>query len=527
MSSSQKVWDVAVIGGGITGAAVARDAALRGFSTALFEKGDYGSGTSAKTTRLIHGGLRYLEYADFALVRESLRERDLLMRQAGHLLRPLPILLPSYRGGRRGLALVGAGMFLYDLLSPGKSTPHCTVTGRAKTLSLAPSLDPGGLRGAGLFYDCQMPVPERFVLENIAAARRAGAVCRNYCAVTRVAETPEGFRLDLRDETGVAASAAARVVVNAAGPWADRVGSLYRPDLSRKVYATKGAHLVLAERCGHGVFTEAADGRLVFTLPMGVLTLVGATDTVYDGTPEEARADEGDIAHLLETLGRRRTRRAARAEVLWTYAGVRPLIHSPSRGSESALTRRHALHREGPGGRFLTIVGGKFTIFRQMAEDTVDAVCAALGEKRPCPTRKISLCGESGCDAGRAPPSVPPEAWRHLASLYGPRAGEVLAAAGGRSNLLAPLVPGRPDLGVEVAHAVSAEDARHIGDVLLRRLRTSIDRDRGLAALDRVAALMAEPLGWGGARIAEEKARFLREAELASRPPSPGRDRAP
>jgi glycerol-3-phosphate dehydrogenase len=530
LEPSRAAFDLAVIGGGITGAGVARDAALRGLSCLLLEKNDFSAGTSAKTTRLIHGGLRYLERGDLQLVAESLRERETLLRMAPHLIRPIPILLPVYAGDRRPLWKIRAGLTLYDLLSLGKGTPHYGVLGRREALRKSPGLNPDKLLGAGLFYDYQILLPERLVLENIFSAREHGAYCLNYHEVLAISEEDGGFGLQVRDrQTGSEHRFTARVVVNAAGPWADQVGARYRSDLAPKVRATKGAHVVVDADLDHAVFTASPrDERLFFSLPLEGLTLVGTTDTFWEGTPDGAAPDADDVDYLLEGLQKLLPgRRFQGSDVLWAYAGLRPLALTGKKASPSSLSRRHVLHREGPEGRFLTIVGGKYTTFRKMAEEAVDAACRALAFPVPGSTERVPLFGggladavifrENVCECTQKIPNLPREVVDHLVSLYGRRCCDVIDVGLERPEWREILAPGYRDYRAQVAYAVRREDAHHLDDVLLRRLRTGVSLDLGLSAAPEVARIMADELGWDeGTRRAElERFREILQREMA------------
>ncbi len=527
LEPSRTSFDLAVIGGGITGAGVARDAALRGLSCLLLEQGDFSAGTSAKTTRLVHGGLRYLESGDLHLVAESLRERELLLRMAPHLIHPIPILLPVYAGDRRPLWKIRAGLWLYDLLSMGKGTPHYRVLGRREALRKSPHLDPADLRGAGLFYDYQILFPERLVLENVFSAREHGAYCLNYHEVTRIADQGDLFLLEVQDHlSGSRHRFTSRVVVNAAGPWADRIGALYRPDLAPKVRATKGVHVVVDADLDHAVFTAAPrDERLFFSLPLEGMTLVGTTDTFWEGDPEAAVPDPEDVEYLLEGLQKLLPGRRFTAEdVLWGYAGLRPLALTARRGAPSTLTRRHVLHREGPGGRLLTMVGGKYTTFRKMAEEAVDAACQALGCTTPGSTERVPLFGgglkdtiifrENMCECTQRIPDLPRQAVDHLVSLYGRRCCDVIDVVIENPRWREPIGEGYRDFRAQVAYAVRREDAHHLDDVLLRRLRSGVSLDLGASAVATVARIMAEELGWDAPT---ERAEVERYQELLRR----------
>jgi glycerol-3-phosphate dehydrogenase len=521
LEPTQTTFDIAVIGGGITGAGVARDAVLRGLSCLLVEKGDFSAGTSSKTTRLIHGGLRYLERGELHLVVESLQERELLLRMAPHLVHPIPILLPVYDGDARKRWKIRLGLGLYDVFSLGKGTPHYAVLGPRTALRTAPFLSATGLKGAGLFYDYQISFPERLVLENIFSAREHGAHCMNYREVVRIEESGEAFRLEVRDTLGGGTfHYAARVVVNAGGPWADRICSRYRPDLRRKVRTTKGAHIVVDADLDHAVFTSSPrDQRLFFSLPLEDLTLVGTTDDDWEGNPDDVQPDQADVEYLLDGLRKLLPgRNFLRDDVLWSYAGLRPLAIQKNRRDPSSVSRRHVLHREGPKGRFLTIVGGKYTIFRKMAEEVMDAACRALKHRVAGTTDRVFLFGgglrdrvifrESLCESTQKIPNLSREAVEHLVSLYGRRASDVINLGIEDREWLGPVAPGYQDLRAQVIYAVRMEDAHHADDVILRRLRMGLAPDRGLSGAEAVARLMAAELSWDPGTLRQELEAF-------------------
>lgn len=511
MAGEDRPFDVVVVGGGITGAAVVRDAALRGLSAALYEKGDFASGTTSKTSRLIHGGLRYLEGFHVGLVSESLRERDWLAARLPHLLRPVPILIPVYRGDRRGMTLIGIGMRLYDLLARRKTTPRYGTVSAAEAARRVPGLRTEGLAGGAVFYDYQVLVPERLVVENLLSAAAPGrgcpgAVVRNHAAVAEIAwrdaagapgEGPCVLRV--RDgRTGRLETVSCGAVINATGPWADRTRRLAGLD-GALLYPTKGAHLVLPGAIDHALFVAAADDRMFFILPFDGRLLVGTTDTAFADDPDGVCATPEDVAYLLS--GARRVLPDSpllREAPLYTYAGVRPLLQGKG-PTESHLPRKHGVFREGPGGRFVTVAGGKMTTFRQMAADAVDAACDALGRKRACVSADAPFPGEIGggeegteafvrdlAAARRAPAAL----CRHLVSLYGRRAGRVLEIAGGGPELARPLSPGSLDIAAQAVLAAREEWAASPEDAIVRRMHLGITADRGASALPAVARLL-------------------------------------
>jgi glycerol-3-phosphate dehydrogenase len=493
--------DLAVIGGGITGAAVARDASLRGLSVVLFEKGDFSSGTTSKSSRLIHGGLRYLEGFQFRLVYESLRERDWLSSRLPHLIRPVPILIPVYRGGRRGMGKVWIGMRLYDFLARGKETPRYGTLPAKEVARRVPGIRREGLSGGALFYDYQLPVPERLVVENLLSASGAGARVQNRTQVEAIGFEAGAFRLRLRDLlTGAREEAAAAAVVNATGPWADRTRRLFGLH-GEILYPTKGAHLVFPGIFPHALFAASPkDDRMFYIFPLAGSLLVGTTDMAYPGDPDAAETTDEDVDYLRESAEEFLPGSSLlRSTPSFSYAGVRPLLRGKG-ATESHLPRKHGVFREGPGGRFLTVAGGKMTTFRKMAEDVVDAACAALGRKGPCTSREAPFPGEIGGGKETAEAfarslsgryNATPDLCRHLVSLYGRRAERVLEIAEESPALARPLSPHSPDIAAQVVLASREEWARTPQDAILRRMHLGITKNRGREAIPAVERLLA------------------------------------
>src|SRR5215211_123257 len=314
-------FDVIVIGAGINGAGIARDAAMRGLTVLLIDKSDIGSGTTSASTRLIHGGLRYLEHFEFGLVRESLRERETLLKIAPHLVRPLPITIPIYKQSKRGRATVRAGMIAYDLLSVGKSLPRHRMLSRGETLKQSPGLNPDGLLGSALYFDAQVEFAERLVLENVLSTREHGAEVYTYAPVTNL--TPSGIEFVCE---GKKRSAQASVIINASGPWVDYL----LDDAPKLIGGTKGSHIVIAPFSGapaNAIYLEAeSDKRPFFIIPWNGNYLIGTTDVRFDNDPDEARSEPWEIDYLLAETNRAFPEaRLRREQVLYTYSGVRPL----------------------------------------------------------------------------------------------------------------------------------------------------------------------------------------------------------
>lgn len=493
-------WDLVVVGGGATGCGVALDAAARGLRVALIERHDLAEGTSSRSSKLLHGGLRYLEQLEFGLVREALRERKLLVtRLAPHLVRVTGFLLPLTRWWER--AYLGAGVALYDVMSglrPGVPR-HRHLTRRALRTA-APDLAPAGLRGGLRYADVQVD-DARLVLELARTAAREGAAVLPGIELESAERTADGFRLRVRDdETGERFGVTAAAVVNAAGvasPEVDR--RLGAPD-PVEVRASKGVHIVVpraAIRSEHAWIVRTSRSVL-FLLPWGRHWIVGTTDTPFDGDLVRPRATAEDVRELLAELDRVLPEPIDPGSIVSAYAGLRPLVADPRTTDTAAVSRRHLLRRVQP--RHVTIVGGKLTTYRTMARDAVDAVVAELGRgARRCPTARLPLVG--------AQRRAPVDAWERR---YGARADEVREIAREVAGTAGDLADAPGWSGAEIIHAVRFEGARHLEDVLARRTRiTMTTPDRGRAAAGAVARLMAAELGWSRARRDREVARFL------------------
>ncbi|HYE90598.1 MAG TPA: FAD-dependent oxidoreductase, partial [Terriglobales bacterium] len=389
--------DVVVIGGGMAGAGVARDLALRGVDVAVVEKNDFAYGTTSRSSKLIHGGLRYLELFDFGLVRESLRERERLQRLAPHVVRPLPFLVPIFRDSSRRLIEVRIGMKLYDWLTPGRDRERYRVLSAIDTLSLEPRLRAHDLKGAGYYFDDLLVFPERLCLENMLSAVRHGARAYNYAEVEDVLRdaggAPAGVRVrDLLSNR--TATLRARVVVNATGPWVDglreRAGITERG--RRIVRTTKGIHCLLPRLTDRAIYHATGDDRMIFIIPWREFSLVGTTDTDFDGDLDRLHATADEVTYLLgEVRQALPDPRVTPGQVAYTYAGVRPLSFEEGRRA-SDVSRAHKVIAEA-GGRFLSITGTKLTCFRSLAEEVGDAVVRTLGRKVPGRTRGLTLDG--------------------------------------------------------------------------------------------------------------------------------------
>jgi glycerol-3-phosphate dehydrogenase len=511
------IYDLIVVGGGITGAGVARDAALRGLSCLLLEKGDFASGVTSKSTRLIHGGLRYLANFEVDLVAESLRERAILRQQAPYLIHPLPILIPIYKEDPHGRAIMSIGIHLYDLLSHEKDVPHYFTSNREKTLGFEPRLNRDGLTGSALFYDHQIMMPERLVMENSISARKAGAVLLSYHCVEKIVEQGN-ITVTARDVlSGGVRTFHAKVLVNASGPWIDTVRQAGDINEKKIIHPTKGIHLVLPKLTEQALFVTSRDGRMFFIIPLGAYSLIGTTDTEYRGDLDEVYAQKDEVDYLLTESKRILPgMNLAKESILYTYAGIRPLAFSGT--SESKISRKHRVIKEGRSGRIITIAGGKLTTYRNMAKDTVNAVCKALGRAAECVTDQQPLPGglpvsyeeymREALPELSSRYAMAPETVRHLISFYGARAEEVLELARKEPSLRAPISPDSRDVYAQVLLGVREEGAKTLSDIILRRMHLGISAGRGDQQAEKIAALAGKELGWSDDEIKHRVEQF-------------------
>jgi glycerol-3-phosphate dehydrogenase len=518
--------DVLVIGGGITGAGIARDAALRGFRTAVVDKGDLAGGTSSLSSRLIHGGIRYLEQRQFRLVFEASRERRVLLGIAPHLVRPLPFLFPVYRGARVPAWKLRAGMWLYDALAAFRNVKRHRWLSRKATQRLEPGLRDKELRGAALYYDAQTD-DARLAIATMRSAAQAGALVANYAEVTALLK-PDGRArgATVHDAlTGRSSTVRALVVVNATGPWVDRVRRLDEPRAEPLLRLTKGAHIVVPRhRIGHThavTLMSPIDGRVMFVVPWGDLSYVGTTDTDEDASPDEVRATAADVVYLLRSANAFFPQaRLSPRDVVATWAGLRPLLRPARAVAPSEASREHRVVESASG--LLTIAGGKLTTYRVMAQDVVDRVASQLhaldGRPRAArpPTDRLPLPGGETADLeGLVKVALERGASeataRHLVSAYGSESAAVLNLVDRDRALGGRIIAGRPELWAEVIHAVERELAVRLADVLVRRLHLFYAAsDQAVPATSAVADRLAEALQWDGARRAEEVADYLR-----------------
>jgi glycerol-3-phosphate dehydrogenase len=494
-------YDLLVIGGGINGLGVAADAAQRGLKTLIVEKGDWGGGTTSASSRLIHGGLRYLQYGEIDLVRESLRERGILTRQRPHLIHPISLLIPTYRGQPMPRWMIGIGLFLYDVLARDPLFPRPAILPVARTREREPALSTDGLTGGYLYPDAQVEFPERVCVELFQDTLRHGGEARSHTRV--VSLTQHGDRVTgaiLRDElTGEEAEVAAELTINAAGPWLDVVNRTLKQPPPRMIGGTWGTHLILPMRPegprGPIYATAKKDGRPFFLLPWDNRLLVGTTDVKFTGDdPDTLQMEAWEVEYLLaETNHLFPGASYTESDVQATTVGVRPL---PASGKNAgAITRRHFLvdHAQKHGIHGLaSIVGGKLTTYRSLAEEVVDWVYRASGRSpRECLTARLGEpvtreTMEKGVRNQLTGLRLNPNHAPRLVALYGHQALGLLDRIQRDPSLGEPLGPNTPELTVQVVHAVQEEGARTVEDIVLRRLMLLPPTPEAVAGVERV-----------------------------------------
>lgn len=533
--------DLLVIGGGITGCGIARDAARRGIRTALLEAVDFGSGTSGRSTRLVHGGLRYLEHGWLRLVFEASRERRVLLRIAPHLVRPMAFLFPIHAGGRLSRGRLAAGLWLYDLLAAFRNVRvHRTLSRRA-VRKAEPQLRSKDLLGGAVYYDACCD-DARLVLANARAARRDGAMVASYTAVRSFEKAAGQLRGVVVEDTidGRRFAVRAHVTVNATGPWSDAIRQLDEPGVAPMLRPTKGVHLAVPRarlgNAGAVTMTSPLDGRVMFVLPWGEVTVVGTTDTDYDGDPGSVAPTPDDITYLLRSANALfPDARLAPADVVAVWAGLRPLLRDGGATPTAAVPREHRIVESGSG--LVTITGGKLTTYRSMAAELVDLVSLKLHRldgrtiAPRAPTAVEPLPGGEVADLELLVRELVKErlsedAARHLVDRYGTEAMAVANLAFRDSPLAEPLASGVPVLRAEVVHQARREMALSVSDVMMRR--TPLFRQhpsQGTEMTPVVAGLLARELGWNPAREAASLAGYLAEVQQMRQaltpPPAP------
>jgi glycerol-3-phosphate dehydrogenase len=494
-------WDIIVIGGGATGAGIAVDAATRDFDVLLVEREDFGKATSSRSTKLVHGGVRYLEQGNVSLVMDALKERGLLRQNAPHLVHDLAFVVPNYSWWEA--PFYGIGMKVYDLLAGKYGFGKSRILSREETLERLPNIQTEGLRGGVMYYDGQFD-DSRLLIHLIMTAAEYGATVVNYAEVTEILKGDDGFvdRVSILDrESGERFTAYCKVIVNATGIFTDETRHLSDPDVEGMVAPSQGIHLVFERSFLRGdtaiMVPHTSDGRVLFAIPWHEHTVVGTTDTPIDGPSYDPLPFEQEIEFILDTAAQYLSRPPTRSDILSVYTGIRPLVKAGSATSKtSALSRDHTIHVDHSG--LLTIVGGKWTTYRHMAEDCVDhAITLGSLPDSECRTHHLQIHGYDDEIDGLSNMGV-----------YGSDAAAIMQLADEDPELAKPLHPALPYIAAEVVWAVRHEMARTLDDVLARRIRALFLNSRAtLEMAPTVAALMAHELGrdreWVNKQLAE------------------------
>lgn len=531
-------FDVIVIGGGITGAGIARDCSLRGLKVALFEKNDFAWGTSSRSSKLVHGGFRYLEHYEFGLVMESLRERLTLMRIAPHNVHPLPFFVPVFKGEKPPSILLRLGLIAYEYLSFGKRVGGRKWYSPKKALEMFPFIRQEGLKGVGQYFDCNMN-DARLCMENILATIENGSVCLNYCAVTELTKENEKLTgvVVTDQETESKYTVKANVVVNASGPWSDLTKSLDNPNAKKRLANAKGVHIITKRILDENkaLAIPLKDGRITFVLPFKEkYTLIGTTDTFYDGDLENVVCEPEEAQYLMDGYNNFFPGKPlAKSDIISSYAGVRPLVYDEKHGADSKdVSREHKIF-EDPSG-LITIVGGKYTTYRKMGKRITDIVVKKLKKEKKltkqlnnCMTDKVPLPG------GRIPDKknwqnyedvtsnqlvnnyeVDEVTARHLLRSYGTNAEHIVNYAKENTSLYTKILPTEPYLLAEVKYCIHNEYCRCITDFFWLRTFLALETDF-MAGLEAVANVFKEELHWSTEKVEEEKRKVVERLQVA------------
>ena len=500
-SERSEPWDIAVIGGGATGMGVAVDAAARGFDVVLVEAHDFGKGTSSRSTKLVHGGVCYLEQGNIPLVMSALKERGLLRQNAPHLVKDLAFVVPNYSWWEA--PFYGIGLKLYDLLAGKYGFGPSKVLTKEETLQRLPALEPEELRGGVVYYDGQFD-DSRLLIHLAMTAADQGATVVNYCPATGLLRDEEGYVNGLiarDDESGEAFTINAKVVINATGVFTDEIRRMADPATEPLMVTSQGIHLVFNRSFLKGdtalMVPRTSDGRVLFVIPWHGHAVAGTTDTPVDGPSLEPKPLDEEIQFILETAGRYLTRPPSRSDVLAVYVGLRPLVKSGgASGATAAISRDHTIHVDTSG--LLTITGGKWTTYRHMAEDTVDhAITLGRLRDEPCKTKNLKIHGYEGPAAARDDEDP--------LEVYGSDAAQIRSIALQNPDLAKPLHPALPYIGAEIIWAARAEMARSVEDVLARHTRALfLNAHAAMQMAEPVAHLLARELGRDDAWIATQ-----------------------
>lgn len=517
--AASRSYDAIIIGGGINGAGIARDAAERGLRVLVLDKHDWGFGTTWRSTKLIHGGLRYLEHGEVPLVYESLRDRAALVRTAPHLVEPAPFLLPAYRESRRSLPVLWAGLTLYNLLALGGGLPWHRLFGPARTLMAEPRLRREGLHGALAYWDARVMLPERLCLENVQRARLAGAEAHSYLAVeaVHVARGRVHGVTAVDQFSGESVEFRAPLVVNAAGPWVDAVLRRTRIPANR-IGGTRGTHLIVRFPSGgprRPIYAEAPrDKRPLFIIPWRGVHLVGTTDVRVSG-PDDVLPSDSEISYLMEALDHILPgERLSQADLWYAYAGIRPLPRVQN-GPEGAITRRHHIveHTADGYAGLVSIIGGKLSTYLALGQQVTEHLFHALDRDLP-----PSSVYDSPLVPGDWRPAPGNREEVRLWQIYGPRAEGIITSMHDNARLAEPVCPHSCETLAQVHHAVNTEGAVTAADVLLRRTPAGWGGCLGLDAAPLVSRILGERFGWDSAARAQAVQSYHEEVKRTFRP---------
>ncbi len=510
MENLKENYDILIIGGGINGAGIALDAILRGYSVLVLEKNDFGGFTTSGSTKLIHGGLRYLEYLEFSLVRESLREREILLQNAPHLVKPLQIDFPLYKHSERGPLLIKMGMILYDILSYDKSMPNHKVLFAKDGIGLPKSLNSlhrKGLKGVASYYDCQIKYPERLCLDTILAAEKNGADVLNYSKFESMKLESDNYLIKFQDTINNSEySTKAKYIVNAAGPFVDEVNKAVSNKIPRLMGGTKGSHILIRrfeDGPENGLYIEAMqDGRPFFIIPWDDYYLVGTTDIFYKNTLDRITASEDEINYLLTELNHFiDTQTFSREDILYTYSGIRPLPFEPNK-NEKKVTRKHIIHDHEKEGlkNYFSIVGGKLTTFRSLAEDTLDYIDDKNNSQNKCRTKDFKFIEEkSGAviyELLSEKYDISRETILMLNQYYGDKFIDVLKLTDEDKSLSEKISKEHLDIKAQIVYAIKKEKAKTLKDIILRRTTLGTHEDLGYNSVEIMAEIASNILDW-------------------------------
>ena len=501
-----KKFDLIVIGGGINGCGIVRDASERGLKVLLLEKEDFGSGCTSASTRLIHGGLRYLEYLEFDLVRESLCERELLLKNANHLVRPLELCLPIYKGNKRGFWLIKLGMILYDLLSYDKSLPAHKIISVSNFKDYEPAINEQDLVSAAVYYDSQIAFPERFCVENILMAKKYGALLMNHAEVVGInLKSGKSKSVEVIDKlTGNRQSFSGKVVINASGPWVDSLCRLTKKKIDRKIGGTKGSHIIIKKFDNgpkHAIYSASkSDGRPFFIIPWQDYYLIGTTDIPFSGDLDKVCIGKSEIDYLInETNFILKSKKITKDEILFSYSGVRPLPYVENKNPGS-ITRKHIIfdHECDEVENFISIIGGKLTTYRNLSELVTNLVYKKLDKENVVTkTKLVPLLGcikgsikdfkSENCQRLSEKHKLDEDIISYLIDIYGNQVFNVLNLINENLDLGKLLSSHSLDIRAQVHYSLKHELAFTVSDVLLRRLSLGTSEGLGEDAISYVA----------------------------------------